>query len=768
MKEGADTLNRHDDASKNGMSETITRDPSENRDALQAGKQEHSSEEGEPPPEKVDVKSLIRDLFSKESALAATIPNYEIRQTQVRMAFQVVHAVQEKKSLIVEAGTGTGKTLGYLLPLLACGYRVIVSTATRSLQDQIWEKDTPLLRHILDRPLKVTILKGRQNYLCQSRLKSAKQGLLQVSQDSQSSWESILDWSEQTDFGDRDELTEVPIDFPLWRDLNAGHNDCSGKQCDDFETCYLTRARDRAMKADLILVNHHLFCADLAMRGEGFGRILPDCDVAVFDEAHRLPDVATEFFGDELSNLALSELVNDTRLAMGEQDLAEENLFDALEVLEVAATRLRNVFPMDEQRDAMPSPLVGPLKEVLDFVEDTLSNFKHALEPHQGQGVTLAQCGRRAMRLLEICRRFLREEDPSYAYWYQIRPRSVVLHASPLNVGPLLRESMIDRVTSTIYTSATLSTSKGTDGFTYFFSQSGAPQGGTLVDQLPPAFDYQEQSLFYLPPSMPEPNNEAFPDAVVREIEQLITVSKGRAFCLFTSYRMLNYTRDALRDRIPYQILAQGENSRSALLEAFKEDKHSVLLGASSFWEGVDVPGEALSLVIIDRIPFESPDDPLFRARADYASAQNLHPFQHLTLPRAVIALKQGVGRLIRTSSDKGVIALLDSRIVHRRYGPRIQESLPPAPVTRNIQDVARFFGHSITFNEHNQVDWQSIRQQHQEQRYPTDSYANQNQHPGTQPQPSSQPQYNASQPGAPQPSVLYPPVGRPNDKSSW
>ncbi|MEO5364846.1 MAG: ATP-dependent DNA helicase [Magnetococcus sp. WYHC-3] len=646
-----------------------------------------------PPPADASSESLVRRLLDRGGALHRHSEYFERRPAQMRMAWRVAEAVRLNGTLVVEAGTGTGKTMAYLLPVLALGQRLIVSTATKALQDQILGKDVPVVQRLLQRPLSAVVLKGRANYLCRYRLRVQRLGgLLPVAEEAR--WAGrIARWARDSHTGDREELDGLPENLELWRELHTGAGGCTGRQCADYDDCFLVRARDRARQADLVVVNHHLFFADLALKDEGFGEILPQRDRVVFDEAHRVPDVATRFFGVELSNFQVFELTRDTRREFDVAAADDYRVHDALAAVEQGAANLAAAFVEREERGALePADMDGLPGEALRVCVHALSQLRVTLEPHLERSAALAACGRRTEQMVGDAQKLLALDRTDRVHWYEVRGRGVFLHASPLEVGPLLEALLPSRFATRIYASATLATDDGPSGFDFALHQLGLCAETTVVERLPHAFDYQHRALLYLPTDLPPPNDPGFIAAALGRIRQLLDASAGRALCLFTSHRMLSLARDHLAKDLPYPLLCQGEGSKRELLARFTTEAASVLLATSSFWEGVDVPGESLSLVIIDRLPFDSPGDPLMAARARHLEAQDRRPFVELSVPRAVLALKQGLGRLLRRASDRGVMAILDQRLHARSYGRRMLAALPPAPVSHDVEDVYRFF----------------------------------------------------------------------------
>ncbi|MBF0454721.1 MAG: ATP-dependent DNA helicase [Magnetococcales bacterium] len=639
-----------------------------------------------------ETDHLIETLFGPESLLSQTIPFYESRAVQVHMARQVADIVLSEGALMVEAATGTGKTLAYLLPLLALGQKVIVATATKALQDQIIGKDLPMVRRVMRTPFTFASLKGRGNYLCLLRFRSFSLG--GGVQPKEKIWlERVKGWVGETCTGDRDELTQMPERLSFWYEISAGGDHCVGRQCEEYDACFLNRARNQAKKVDLVVVNHHLFFADLAVKEGGFGEILPRHEVVVFDEAHRIPDVVTTFFGWEISNYKIRELIQDSRREYEEIGADDPLLYDTLPGLEEAAHRLRAAFPVEDCRDGLlAADVEGEPGRAMVAVEEALYHYRQVLEPHRIRSVTLSALFRRAEELLEISGRIRSLGDVSRVHWFETRGRGVFLHASPLETGPTLRALLYPTLKSVIFTSATLVTGSGKKGFAFFEEQLGLAGEKVVKEQLPPPFNYSRQALLFVPNDLPEPNHPAYPAAVAQEINNLLQLSRGRALCLFTSLRMMESVRAALQQQLPYTLLVQGDQTKGALLERFKADISSVLLGVASFWEGVDIPGESLSMVVVDRLPFASPGDPLVAARGQWIASQKLNPFNVMSVPRAIISLKQGLGRLLRRGSDRGVMVVLDGRIVSKWYGKRFFSGLPPIPLTHDRQAVRQFF----------------------------------------------------------------------------
>ncbi|MBF0611633.1 MAG: ATP-dependent DNA helicase [Magnetococcales bacterium] len=645
------------------------------------------------PQDEAGLVTFIKSLFGPDSRLSATITAYEPRPAQMRMAHTVVDAILSKQFLVMEAGTGTGKTLGYLLPLLEMGVPMVVSTATKALQDQIVGKDLPLLRRIVQRPFRAALLKGRNNYLCNHRfLTFMEQGPLLTGREGK--WlKQVADWAADTVTGDRDELRDLPEQLLFWPELSSRGDNCLGQECPELRNCFLAKARGRAKGADLVVVNHHLFFADLSLKEEGFGELLPNYRVAIFDEAHQIPDVVTTFFGVEISNYKVRDLAGDCRREMEALKAADLDLSEAMLRLEEDAARLRSSFGEVENRQPLtPDDLVGENGRLLTNLESSLRFFTDKLEVHRVRSAGLASCGMRAEELIRACQRIRDMEEKGRVRWWETRGRGVFFRSSPLEPGESLEGLLYPRLEGAIFTSATLATGAGEDAFRYFCRQMKLPDHRLTWCRLPPVFDYGRNALLYLPPDLPEPDQSEFGSAMIERLVDLLTLSRGRAFCLFTSHRMMQKVREGLQNRLPYPILCQGELTKPALLDRFLEQSGSILLATGSFWEGVDVPGEALSMVVVDRLPFASPGDPINAARCHYLTEQGGKPFTDLSIPEAVLSLKQGLGRLLRRTTDRGVMAVMDVRLSRKWYGRKFLEGLPPAPICRDLDAVAHFF----------------------------------------------------------------------------
>jgi ATP-dependent DNA helicase DinG len=649
------------------------------------------------------------DLLAPGGGLARAIPHYEDRAEQRAMAAAVARALVDRRALLVEAGTGTGKTLAYLVPALESGKRVVVSTGTRALQDQIWRHDVPLLRAIVAREFQATVLKGVANYACKRRLAEL------ASREEGAELRGLLDWARHTTTGDRAEVDWLGEAAPIWADITVTPETRIGPRCPHFEACFATRARRAADGADLILVNHHLYFADLVLRTAGRGaRILPDHDAVIFDEAHQLEDVATEHFGARVSTVRLGQLVRDARVTLGSAPLLDglRSIDGLVADVERAGVSLfatardallrSGAEAIDGNRVPLPAGLfdAGPAQTAWFQLDTALEDLARALESEldpdappgedgDARQQVLALVARRARGVRDDLAAIAEQRRPTRVYWGEVRPGATVLTASPIHVGDLVRRFVLDGPATPILTSATLTAA---DDFAFTRDRLGldAERVDELVVRSP--FDYATQAMLYLPRDLPEPRDDDFGAHAAARIAELLAITAGRAFVLFTSHRAL---RDAARRLagVPHSLIVQGDQPRAALLERFRSTPGAVLLGTGSFWEGVDVPGDALSMVVIDKLPFAPHTDPLLAARMRAVAEAGADPFAAVQLPQAAIALKQGFGRLIRRRDDRGIVAVLDPRIVTRRYGRTFLGSLPAGlPRTSSIEQVRRWW----------------------------------------------------------------------------
>ncbi len=649
-------------------------------------------------PRATDLAAGVAEAFSPAGELAHAVPGFEPRPSQDRMAGAVAEVFSNGGVLLAEAGTGTGKTLAYLVPAVLSRTRVLVSTGTKNLQEQIYYKDLPALRDALGVSFSATYMKGRGNYLCLHRFESFKTAEPRRPTDP-AHLRTLETWAQETETGDRAELESLPEDLAFWGEIAATSENCLGPECPRYDDCFVTRMRQRAAESDLVIVNHHLLCADAAVRQSAYGEVIPACSLTVIDEAHQLEDVATQYFGIQVSNYRLEDLVRDGERLMGTEALADAHGADELRSgLIQVRERARSFFsaillcgtgtaPMGERVRVTATALETVADEGHRLV-GALSGLESTVALRKDASEDLLALGRRAQEIREQLQLLLRADDPDYVYYLEVRGRGVFLRASPVDVADIVRELLLDRTHGTVLTSATLSVE---GSFEYICGRLGIrdPQQLSLRSE----FDYAEQAILYLPRTMPDPRSNGFGAAAAREVVALVERTRGRAFVLFTSYATLRQVQDVVEREVTYPVLVQGSAPRSVLLRQFRTTPHAVLLGTSSFWQGVDVVGEALSCVVIDKLPFASPADPITAARIEAIEGRGGHPFGEYQVPLAILTLLQGLGRLLRHRRDRGVLAILDPRLRTKSYGRRFMSALPPAPVTSDLAEVERFLG---------------------------------------------------------------------------
>jgi ATP-dependent DNA helicase DinG len=635
------------------------------------------------------MNSDFNDVFSLGGPLARALPGYTHRPEQAAMAKAVGLALARLEPLIVEAGTGTGKTFAYLIPALLSGRSVIISTGTRTLQDQLFRRDVPLLAKALGLPAKIALLKGRTNYLCRHRLELATQqgslfgddrGALRV-------LAKVTRWAATTHSGDLSELTDLPEQSSVWPNITSTRENCLGSECPQFSRCHVFEARRKAQAADIVVVNHHLLLADLALKDEGFGDLLPGAQAVILDEAHQVPDTAAQFFGQVWSVRQVQILMRDITAEMTAAGVRAPEI--AVSVIDVdnRLEELRMALPRDLKRHEWTS-LPDSFLDVLPELETAISDIAVQLEG-LGAGAGTANCARRAGTLANSLAALRELSDESGLRWVDVNANGLLLQFTPFEIAERLREYVESRPCAWVFTSATLAIG---EDFSHFAARIGLPEARTLCIGSP--FDYRDQARILLPPNMPEPQSAAFADKFIDTCAPLLEAAGGRAFLLYTSYRGLAEGVRALKARFPnppFPVLVQGEAPREALLNRFRELGNAVLLATGSFWEGVDVKGEGLCIVAIDKLPFASPDDPLLKARLEGIRRRGGNPFFEYQLPQAVLALKQGVGRLIRDMDDFGVIVLGDPRLRTKAYGRVFLDALPPSPVMSDGAAGARF-----------------------------------------------------------------------------
>ena len=633
----------------------------------------------------------IDALLGADGPFARELPNFAPREAQQLMARAVQQAIAGRETLIAEAGTGTGKTFAYLVPALLSGERVIISTGTKTLQDQLYFRDLPKVRSVLDARVKTALLKGRANYLCLYRLDQTVREGATFERTQAAQLATIRAWSARTRRGDRMELAEVPEESPLWPRVTSTPENCLGVECPFFDDCHVVKARREAQEADIVVVNHHLLFADLALKQEGFGEILPGASAFILDEAHQIPELAGQFFSQSVSARQLTELAQDALTECSGVTGAIGLLLEPVEALQDAVRRLRLAMDTLPQRGAFQqleeragvSEALHDMRELLATLVELLASQAERSRGFTNLHERAATFADRLDRIVETHRR----ERQGNVRWYEHYPRGFALYATPLDLAAPMRTLREHTQAAWIHTSATLSVA---GDFGHFARQLGLDEPQTLSLESP--FDYARQALCYLPPPLPDPNARDYTEKVIEAVLPVLHASRGRAFLLFTSHRALRRAAELLQDKVPWPLFVQGTAPRPRLLEEFRASGHGVLLGAASFWEGVDVVGEMLSVVVIDKLPFAAPDDPVLMARLEALEQSGINPFMGWQVPNAVIALKQGAGRLIRDVHDRGVLVLCDPRLSSKGYGRLFLASLPPMPRTRELTDVQAFF----------------------------------------------------------------------------
>jgi ATP-dependent DNA helicase DinG len=644
-----------------------------------------ASESGAKPENRVTELELF---FSSEGGLAKTIKGYQPRAPQIEMAKAIEEAIRSHRHLIAEAGTGTGKTFAYLAPAILSGDKVIVSTGTKNLQDQLFNKDLPVLRKAIKTPFLAALLKGRSNYLCTYRLENSLNSSFGFSKEDADALAKIKSWSKRTKTGDIAEMSEVTEANPVWYQATSTVENCLGQDCPNYADCFLVKARKAAQEAEIVVVNHHLLCADWSIRGGGFGELLPKADVIIVDEAHQLADTASDFLGVSVSSKQVNDLARDALVEYFKDATDMPALRAACEELEHGGKDLRLAFGIElkrgEWRDIDSNPkILGSLADV----QTQLQTLTEQLELASVKSKGLELCFKRAEELAQQLKIILDGADGKWIRWYETHRKTVTLSRTPLDIAAEFRSFMQSGKAVWIFTSATLSVAQR---FNHFANGLGIADAENARWDSP--FDYARQSLFYHPKGLPKPENPDFTASIIDFVVPVLRASRGRAFFLFTSHRALKEAAELLADRIPYPLLIQGSKPKGILLDQFKKTGNAVLLGTSSFWEGVDVRGEALSCVIIDKLPFASPGDPVLKARMEAMRRQGRNPFFEYQLPAAVIALRQGIGRLIRDVTDRGVLMVCDPRLLKRSYGQMFLDSVPAMQRTRDIADVQAFF----------------------------------------------------------------------------
>ncbi|MDJ0741160.1 MAG: ATP-dependent DNA helicase [Gammaproteobacteria bacterium] len=631
----------------------------------------------------------LADVLGEDGLLAKGLDGFAFRRQQLEMAQAVADHLADGGRLVAEAGTGTGKTFAYLVPVLLSRQKVIISTGTRNLQDQLFLRDLPRLRDAMASPARVALLKGRANYLCRHRLDNA---LLDARGHSRERLRWLLmvrDWSGETRSGDISELADIPEDASIWPAVTSTTDNCLGQECPAWGQCHLVEARRRAQEADVVVVNHHLLCADFALRDDGFGELLPGADAYIIDEAHQLPEVASSFFGTTVSTRQLLELGRDTQTEYHREAGDMPALLERVDALAKAARELRLAFGQAQRRGAwLEIERDDKVGAALDACRGRLQQLHDQLQALEGRGKGLDACLARCAGLIGQLQGLIEPDEGSEDIrWFETHAQSLRLNSTPLDVADVFRLHMERHPATWVFTSATLAVG---DSFAHFQQQLGLFDADCRIWGSP--FDYARQALWFVPQGMPQPNDPGYTEAVVGLAEPLLAASRGRAFLLFTSHRALRVAADLLAERTEHRLLVQGSAPKAELLDRFVAEGDAVLLGTASFWEGVDVRGEALSLVIIDKLPFASPGDPVLQARLDAIRRRGGNPFMQYQVPQAAIALKQGAGRLIRDVTDRGVLVMCDPRMLKKGYGQTFLDAMPGFARTRDLEQALAFF----------------------------------------------------------------------------
>ncbi|NNM80244.1 MAG: ATP-dependent DNA helicase, partial [Gallionella sp.] len=634
----------------------------------------------------------VERFFSEQSPLASEVDGFRPRQQQREMALAVAKAIRDNTILVAEAGTGTGKTFAYLVPALINGGKVIISTGTKNLQDQLFQKDLPRVRDALKAPVSIALLKGRANYVCHYHLERALSDGRFATREDIKHLDKIKKYAKVSDSGDKSGVADVPENAPIWMHVTSTRDSCLGQECPNHKECFVLKARSEAMKADIVVVNHHLFFADVMLRDEGVAELLPACNTVIFDEAHQLPETASLFFGENISTPQLLDLTADARIEAMTSAKDFAPLPKACDTLEKAAKDLRLVFKKEGRLPATALADFAEWPKAAKHLGEQLKQLCDLLEKQAERSEGLENCWQRAQALVLQFGKWQSGEEPDQVRWLEIFHHSLQLNTTPLSIAEIFEKQIGGSQRAWIFTSATLAVKQD---FSHYQSEMGLLKATTAYWDSP--FNYAEQSLLYVPSNLPDPNSFEYTEAVVQAALPMLEASKGRAFLLFTSLRAMQRAHEILLAEFDlrgwkYPLLLQGEGSRNELLTRFRTLGNAVLLGSQSFWEGVDVRGDALSLVIIDKLPFAPPDDPVLAARIAQISKQGRNAFMEYQLPRTIITLKQGAGRLIRDENDRGVLMICDPRLITKPYGRRIWQSLPPMKRTRVEAEAVAFF----------------------------------------------------------------------------
>ena len=635
-------------------------------------------------------RDQVAQAFSPLGALSQQVSGFAPRDSQLQMADAVAQAIEQQQTLLVEAGTGTGKTFAYLVPSLLTEGKVLIATATKALQDQLFTHDLPRVRDALGRPCQVALLKGRSNYLCLYRLELHATDGRFSSAEVVTQLQQVQRWAKQTREGDIAELATLSEDAPVWPYVTSSIDNCLGQDCPSYSDCHVVKARQAALEADVCVINHHLFFADMALREEGVTQLLPGADVVILDEAHQAPEIASQFFGQRVSARQLSELTQDVTREYLATAIDSRQLLTLAETLDNASRHFRLALGVEVKRGPWASLAVQEkVQEALEDLQQALDELAQGLEPQASRSKGLDSCWRRAQQFGQLLTQVtqVQEQGDGQVHWYETFTKSFSLNMTPLSVAEPMQHYAQSSHCSWIFTSATLAVD---GGFEHFAQQLGLQAPEEVI--LPSPFDYAQQSLLYVPRSLPDPNNPSYVEQMMAAVVPVLMASEGRAFLLFTSHRAMQLAYEGLRERVELPLLVQGEAPKQQLLDQFKQTPQAVLLATGSFWQGVDVRGDALVCVVIDRLPFAAPDDPLLSARLSALRQGGQDPFMAYQLPQAILTLKQGAGRLIRDPKDYGVLMVCDPRLVAKPYGQQFIQSLPQMPRTRDLALVESFF----------------------------------------------------------------------------
>ncbi|MCY4218529.1 MAG: ATP-dependent DNA helicase [Gammaproteobacteria bacterium] len=632
---------------------------------------------------------MIDQIFQKNGVLHSKLKEFTPRSSQQEMAEAVFDAIRYSGNLVCESGTGTGKTYAYLVPAILSKKRTVITTATRALQEQVFFRDLPNLLQVLNADIKTCMLKGRANYLCRHRLKQAQQQIDQVGIRMRYPLSKINEWANRTQTGDLSEVKDIPENSPVWRVVTSTSENCLGGHCHDFNKCHVNTARKKAIESDLVVINHHVYFSDLSLKESGFGGLLPEHDIIIFDEAHSLPEIASNFFGFTFSSIQVKYLIDDIQSA----ELEENSCIDFQSIFLKLEQSVKDLILLAKKNYQGPK-IYGEVKnheweEKTTKLKITFGDLVSALESAAVAGTGLTRCRDRAIWMSDNLWTWCEDSDQKSARWFSSHKNGFNLNSTPLDMGQILREHMNLPGKSRIFTSATLSVDRN---FSTFMKKVGLAEQNTDTGFWDSPYDYTNNCRLLIDESMPEPSDPRFPESMKQVIVEIATVSRGRAFCLFTSFMMLNCVYDLVRAEVDWPLYRQGDMPKQTLINNFIENEHSVLFGTSTFWQGVDIKGDALSCVIIDKLPFGSPGDPVIKSRIQYCHEQGNNPFKQIQIPEAVVILKQGVGRLIRSETDRGVLVICDSRILKKPYGKIFLDSLPKIPIVGDIRKIKEFY----------------------------------------------------------------------------